>query len=79
MCNYKSILTSNHKHNTRNEKNKVDLTGNTKHGFKHKRSSAEARLTIQTVISHALGRNEFALMSSIDLSAAFDVISIKLY
>ena len=56
----------------------VDLTGNSQHGFKQKRSTATAGLTIQSLLSHALDRNEFALMSSIDLSAAFDVVNVKL-
>ena len=58
--------------------NLVDLTGNSQHGFKQKRSTATAGLTIQSLLSHALDRNEFALMSSIDLSAAFDVVNVKL-
>ena len=43
--------------------NSVDLTGNAQHGFKQKRSTATAGLTIQSLLSHALDRNEFALMS----------------
>ena len=42
--------------------NSVDLTGNAQHGFKQKRSTATSSLTIQSLLSHALDRNEFALM-----------------
>ena len=58
--------------------NSTDITGKSQHGFKKDRSTATAGLTIQSILSHALDRNEFALMSSIDLSAAFDVVNIKL-
>ena len=58
--------------------NLIDITGNPQHGFKQKRSTATAGLTIQSLLSHALDRNEYALMSSIDLSAAFDVVNVKL-
>ena len=58
--------------------NLVDLTGNSQHGFKKGRSTATAGLTIQSLLSHALDQNKYALMSSIDLSAAFDVVNINL-
>ena len=56
----------------------VDLTGNAQHGFKKSRSTATAGLTIQTLLSRALDNNEYAMMSSLDLSAAFDVVNVKL-
>ena len=58
--------------------NSVDITGKSQHGFKRGRSTATAGLTIQSLLSHALDQNKYALMSSIDLSAAFDVVNIKL-
>ena len=59
-------------------KNKCDLTGKEQHGFKPKRSTATAGLVIQSIISHALDQNNYALMASLDLSAAFDVVNIDL-
>ena len=58
--------------------NSVDITGSSQHGFKKGKSTATAGLTIQSLLSHALDQNKYALMSSIDLSAAFDVVNIKL-
>ena len=58
--------------------NKIDITGSSQHGFKQGRSTATAGLTIQSILSHALDQNKYALMSSIDLSAAFDVVNVKL-
>ena len=48
------------------------------HGFKQKRSTATAGLTLQSILSRALDQNNYALMFSIDLSAAFDVVNTKL-
>ena len=56
----------------------IDLTGNAQHGFKKSRSTATAGLTLQAILSRALDRNEYAMMSSLDLSAAFDVVNVKL-
>ena len=58
--------------------NKIDITGSSQHGFKQGRSTATAGLTIQSILSHALDQNKYSLMSSIDLSAAFDVVNVKL-
>jgi hypothetical protein len=58
--------------------NEVDLTGNCQHGFKKCRSTATAGLTVQSILSRALDNNQYACMSSIDLSAAFDVVNVKL-
>ena len=58
--------------------NNVDITGNPQHGFKQKRSTCTAGLTIQSVLSHALDNDNYSLMASIDLSAAFDVVNIDL-
>ena len=56
----------------------IDITGNSQHGFKPKRSTGTASLTLQSVLSHALDNNNYGIMASIDLSAAFDVVNIKL-
>lgn len=58
--------------------NKVDLTGVPQHGFKQAKSTATAGLIIQSIISRAIDSNNYALMASIDLSAAFDLVNIKL-
>ena len=60
------------------EDNKCDLTGEKQHGFKHKRSTSTLSTEIQSIISRALDNSEIALMSSLDLSAAFDVVNIDL-
>ena len=49
--------------------NLVDITGNSQHGFKQGRSMATAGLKIQSLLSHPLYQNKYALMASIDLSA----------
>ena len=58
--------------------NRCDLTGKPQHGFKQKRSTATAGLTLQSILTRALDNDNFAIMSSIDLSAAFDVVNVKL-
>ena len=60
------------------EENKIDLTGVEQHGFKAQKSTASAALIIQSIIARAVDSNNFALMASIDLSAAFDLVNIKL-
>ena len=58
--------------------NRCDLTGKPQHGFKQNRSTATAGLTLQSILTRALDEDNYAVMSSIDLSAAFDVVNIKL-
>ena len=58
--------------------NNCDLTGKSQHGFKKNRSTATAGLTIQSILTRALDQNKYALMASIDLSAAFDVVDVNL-
>ena len=47
-------------------------------GFKRKRSTASLSLTIQTIIAQALDEDNYAIMASLDLSAAFDMVNINL-
>jgi hypothetical protein len=54
----------------------VDLSGNTQHGFKKSRSTSTAGLMLQTILSRPLDRNECAMMSSLDLSAVFDILNV---
>ena len=56
----------------------VDLTGETQHGFKKERSTSTASMSIQMALAKALEQGHFALMASLDLSSAFDVVDINL-
>ena len=56
----------------------VDLTGKSQHGFKTKRSTNTAGLTLQSLIARALDGDSYALMASLDLSSAFDVVNVEL-
>ena len=58
--------------------NLVDLTNKSQHGFKRKHGRKSAALIFQTVLARALDENNYALMSSLDLSSAFDVVNIEL-
>ena len=57
---------------------KISLTGKPQHGLKKNHGTATLGLTLQSLITQALDENNFALMASIDLSAAFDVVNVKL-
>ena len=57
---------------------KIDLTGESQRGFKKGKSTTTASLSIQTALAKALEQGHFALMASLDLSTAFDVVNIKL-
>jgi hypothetical protein len=52
----------------------MDLTGEAQHVFE-KDSTVTAGLTLESMISRALNQTKFCLMSSLELSAAFDVIN----
>ena len=58
--------------------NKVDLTGKPQHGFLKKHSTATASFIIQSLLARSLDDDNFALMASLDLSSAFDVVDVKL-
>ena len=58
--------------------NNISLTGKPQHGFKKGHSTASLGLLIQSLLSNALDQNQYALMASLDLSAAFDVVNIGL-
>ena len=60
------------------EEKNVDLIGTNQHGFKKGRSTSTAGLSIQSALARALDQNNFAIMASLDLSSAFDVININL-
>ena len=56
----------------------MDLTGNSQHRFKKKRSTTTLSVTIQSVFAQALEDDGHAIMASPDLSAAFDTVNIYL-
>jgi hypothetical protein len=56
----------------------LDITGSSQHGFKTNHSTLTAGLQIQTLISRAVDGDKYALMASLDLSAAFDVVNVEL-
>ena len=58
--------------------NNCDLTGNNQHGFKRKRSTSTLSMELQSLIARALDEDKFVLLSSLDLSAAFDIVNIDL-
>jgi exonuclease III len=57
---------------------KVDLTGKQQHGFKKCKSTSTLALQLQSLIARALDDDNYVLMASVDLSAAFDVVNIDL-
>jgi hypothetical protein len=56
------------------EKHKIDLTGETQHCFKPKRSTITACLALQSIISRAIDEKNYVAVASLDLSAAFEVV-----
>ena len=55
----------------------MDLTGVNQHGFKRKRSTKTAGLSIQSALARAIEQGKFAIMASLDLSSAFDLVNVK--
>ena len=60
------------------KENNIDLTGYEQHGFKKKRSTVTAGLTLQTIIAREMDMDCYVVMSSLDLSAAFDLVNLDL-
>ena len=58
--------------------NSIDLTGKQQHGFKQNKSTSTLSLQLQSLIARELDDDQYALMASLDLSAAFDVVNVKL-
>ena len=56
----------------------VDLTGKQQQGFKKCKSTSTLALQLQSLIARALDEDNYVLMVSVDLSAAFDVVNIDL-
>jgi hypothetical protein len=60
------------------KENGIDLTGYKQHGFKKKRSTVTAGLTLQSIIAREMDKDCYVAMSSLDLSAAFDLVNLNL-
>ena len=59
-------------------KNNLDFTGKQQHGFKKTKSTNTAGLLLQSLIARATDSNNYVLMASLDLSAAFDLVNVEL-
>ena len=60
-----------------NKDNNVDLTGKPQHGFKPKHSTTTASIILQSLLVRATNDDMYAMMASLDLSAAFDVVNVE--
>ena len=60
------------------EESNVDITGKQQHGFKKGKGTLTLSLEIQSLIARALDDNNYVLVASLDLSAAFDVVNVDL-
>ena len=58
--------------------NNLDFTGRQQHGFKKKKSTLTAGILLQSLIARAADNNNYVLMASLDLSAAFDIVNVDL-
>jgi hypothetical protein len=60
------------------DENELDLTGQNQHGFKRGKSTATLSIDLQSCITRALDNDECVMVSSLNLSAAFDIVNIDL-
>ena len=60
------------------EQNEEDLTRQGQHGFKRNKSTSTLSAELLSMISRSLDDDEFVLVSSLDLSSAFDVVNVNL-
>jgi hypothetical protein len=58
--------------------NDVDITRHGQHGLKKRRGTSTISVEIQSLIAQALDGNEFGLVASLDLIAAFVTANIEL-
>ena len=56
----------------------VDFTGKQQHGFKKNHGTSTLGIQLQSIIARALDDSKYVLMASLDLSAAFDLVNVKL-
>ena len=50
--------------------------GSNQHGFKHNKSTSALLAELQSTIGIDLDENEYALMASLDLTVAFDIVNV---
>ena len=60
------------------DENEVDLTEVNQHGFKRRKSTKTAVMSIQSALGTALEEEKFAMMASLDQNLAFDLVNVKL-
>jgi hypothetical protein len=60
------------------DENNCDLTGTNQHGFKKNKSTSTLSIELQSLIARALDEDNFVLVASLDLSAAFDIVNVNL-
>ena len=58
--------------------NNCSLTGKAQHIFKKSHSTCTLCLTVEYILALTLDENNYALMASLNLSAAFDLVNVKL-
>jgi hypothetical protein len=60
------------------EQNNVDITGQSQHEFKKGRSTDTLSTELQNLIARAMDGDELVMVASLDLSAVFDLVDVKL-
>jgi hypothetical protein len=55
-----------------------NITGVNQHRFKHKKSTSMLELKLQSLIARTMDDDNFMLVSSLDLSSAFDMVNVQL-
>ena len=60
------------------EKLQIDLTNENQHGFKRKKSTSTLAADLLSLIARAVDDEEYVVVASIDLSAAFDLVNVNL-
>ena len=58
--------------------NNLDFTCKQQHGLKKSKSTTTAGILLHSLIVHATDSDNYALMASLDLSAAFDLVNVRL-
>ena len=58
--------------------NGINLAGKQQHGFQKNKSTLTAGLLLQSLIAGALDDDNYVALASLDLSAAFDIVDVRL-
>ena len=58
--------------------NGISLAGKQQHGFQKNKSTLTAGLLLQSLIAGALDDDNYVALASLDLSAAFDIVDVRL-